>query len=184
MKMKFNCWLAALITGMLVCSPVPLAAETNAAPVRIGVYDSRLLAYAQFWSDAQQRKLQELVKAAKQAKDAGDTARTRELETELKKEQDENHLQVFSTAAVDNVLATMQDRIAEIHKSTGIVRLVSKWDEKALNQFARAEQVDVTDLMLREFKLSERQMKVVEDLRNKKPLPLAKAQKLIREGKL
>jgi hypothetical protein len=64
------------------------------------------------------------------------------------------------------------------------VRLVSKWDEKTLKRIPRAGRVDVTDRLLREFKLTEKQMKVAADLRTKKPLPLHKAEKLAREGKL
>jgi len=78
----------------------------------------------------------------------------------------------------------LKDRLPEIQKEAGVSRLVSKWDEPTLKEFKRAEQVDVTDLLLREFKLDEKQQKVVTDLRMKEPLPLKEAEKLMREGKL
>ena len=85
----------------------------------------------------------------------------------MKKEQEQNHLQVFSTAPVDQILAEMKERVAVIQKEAGVSRLVSKWDEKSLATHKRAEQVDVTDLLLHEFKLNEKQLKVVADMRNK-----------------
>ena len=161
-----------------------LAAETNAAPQRIGIYDSRAIAYAHFWSEAHQREINELVKAAKEARAAGHTERFKELDAALKKEQEQNHLQVFSTAPVDDVLAEMKDRLAEIQKEAGVARLVSKWDSKTLKEHQRAERLDVTDRLLREFNLSEKQMKVAKEIQTKPPLPLDKARKLTREGKL
>ena len=66
----------------------------------------------------------------------------------------------------------------------GVARLVSKWDEKSLAAHKHDEQVDVTDRLLREFKLNEKQLKVVADLRHKKPLSLERAQELMRKGEL
>ena len=164
----------------------PATAQTtkNTSTERIGVYDSRVIAYAHFWSDAYQRNLITRNKAAMEAKAAGQTDRFNELAAAMKKEQEQNHLQVFSTAPVDQILAEMKERVAVIQKEAGVSRLVSKWDEKSLATHKRAEQVDVTDLLLREFKLNEKQLKVVADMRNKKPLPLDNAQELMRKGEL
>ena len=161
-----------------------LAAETNAAPQRIGIYDSRAIAYAHFWSEAHQRKINELAKGAKEARAAGETERFKELDAALKSEQEQIHLRVFSTAPVDDVLAGMKDRLAEIQEEAGVARLVSKWDSKTLKENQRAQRVEVTDRLLREFKLSEKQMKVAKEIQTKPPLPLDKAEKLTREGKL
>jgi len=158
--------------------------QPNRSPERIGVYDSRVVAYAHFWTEGHMRKIKEMANAAKEAKDNGQTERCKELSANLKKEQEQSHLQVFSTAPVDDVLAEMKDRVASIEKEAGVSRLVSKWDEKALKGYKPAQRVEVTDLLLREFKLNEKQLKVVADMRKQEPLPLKKAQELMREGKL
>jgi hypothetical protein len=44
--------------------------------------------------------------------------------------------------------------------------------------------VDVTDLLLRVFKLDGKKMKIVQDIRKQKPLPRDQAQELTRKGKL
>ena len=164
--------------------PELVEAEASAVPERIGVYDSRVIAYAHFWSDGHQRKLNELIKAAKEARAGGQVERFKELDAVLKKEQETSHLQVFSTAPVDDVLAGMADRVSMVQKEADVAMLVSKWDEPALKKHRGAKHVDVTDLLLREFKLDEKKMKVAQDIKKQKPLPLEKARKMMREGKL
>jgi len=156
------------------------AAETKAAPERIGVYDSRLVAYAHFWTEAHQRNLSGRTKAAKDAKAAGQTERAEEIGAALKKEQERIHRQVFSTAPVDDVLADIKVRLPEIQKEAGVSKLVSKWDEATLKQHRKAEKVDVTDLLVSEFKPGEKQLKVIADLKTKKPVPLDEIDKLDR----
>ena len=87
------------------------AAETKPASERIGIYDSRVVAYAHFWTEPHQRDLNERAKTAKDAKAAGQTARYEELSASLKQEQERIHRQVFSTAPIDNVLADIKDRL-------------------------------------------------------------------------
>jgi hypothetical protein len=185
--------LAKLVRLWVLTISVPLsiggghrlkAAETNVPPERIGTYDSRAIAYAHFWSDGHQRKLHDLSKAAKDARAGGQKERFKELEAALKKEQETSHLQVFSTAPVDDVLAGMKDHVTAVQKEANVATLVSKWDEPALEEYRGAKQVDITDLLLREFKLDEKKMKVVQDIRKQKPLPLDQAQELTRQGKL
>jgi len=188
MKPLARLWLV-LMVGMGASSAIPdgdllMAAETSAPPERIGTYDSRAIACAHFWSDGHQRKLNDLSKAAKAARADGDEERFKELETALKKEQETSHLQVFSTASVDDVLTGMKDHVTVVQKEAGVATLVSKWDEPALKKYRGARQMDVTDLLLREFQLDEKKMKVVQDIRKQKPLPLGQAQELTRKGKL
>jgi len=169
---------------MSICAHPSCAVETNAVPKRIGIYDSRAIAYAYFWSEAHQQKINSVAKAAKEAKAAGQTARFQELEAALKKESERNHLQVFSTAPVDDILAGMTRQVAQIQRDAGVAQLVSMWDKKTLKEHRHAERIDITDRLLREFKLTEKQTEVAADLRKKQPLPLEKAQEMLRQGKL
>jgi hypothetical protein len=183
-KTRIMTLFAAALAGLSFHPSSLRAAETNAAPERIGVYDSRLIAYASFWTEAHQRKLNDLVKEARAAGTAGETNRFRELEAALKQEQERGHLQVFSTAPVDEILAGMKERVAAVRQETGVSLLVSKWDEQTLSEHRRARRVDVTDPLLRDFKLTDKQKKVIEEMRKQPPLPLKEAQELMRSGKL
>lgn len=157
---------------------------THAAPVRVGIYDSRAVAYAWFCSARVQQKLQDQMAAAQAAKQSGATTRFQELAADLRQMQDEMHREVFSTAPSAGALAAIKERIPEIEKQAGVVMFVSKWDQPALNRFPDAEKTDVTDRLVREFKPTEKQLKVIADLQKKKPLSLEKCNELIRQGEI
>ncbi|MFZ0828105.1 MAG: hypothetical protein WAO02_11840 [Verrucomicrobiia bacterium] len=157
---------------------------TNLAPVRIGLYDSRAVAYAHFWSESYQLKLKEQMAAARAAKQAGDTARFKALGASLRQTQDQLHRQVFSTASADDALDALKGQVPEIESQAGVTALVSKWDVQALAQYKPAETVDVTGQLVREFKPAEKQLKVIADLQKHKPLSLEKCDELIRQGKI
>jgi hypothetical protein len=153
--------------------------------MRIGVYDSRAVAFAWFWSEAQQRQLKELMKSARAAKVAGQTNRFQELDATLRQKQDEMHREVFSTAPAAGALAAIKEQISEIEKQTGVTMLVSKWDDQVLRQYQDAEKMDVTDRLVREFiQPTGQQQKVLSEMQRQKPLPLEKCDELIRKGEI
>lgn len=184
-----NNWLPAptflAVATMLLASLSDLrAAETHVAPERVGTYDSRVVAYAHFCSESHQRQLKELVSAAEQAKTSGDNEQFRQLDAKLRAAQDRIHLQVFSTAPITELLEELKELVAKAKQEAGVTQLISKWDEEAVKAKSAAEQRDVTDLLLRGFKLTEKQARVADSLRKQKPLPLDEAQRLVKEGKL
>lgn len=149
--------------------------DTRAA--RIGTYDSRIVAYAYFWTDARQQKLKSLYAEAKAAQDAGDTKRFEELKKALQEGQQQAHRQVFSTAPVDDALKEIKDRLPAIREKAGVSVLVSKWDNEKLKEYASAEKVDVTDLLASEFKPGEKHLKMIESIKKTKPVTLEQADK-------
>jgi len=142
---------------------------------RVGTYDSRLVAFAAFWDEGHQARLQSRVRAARDAKERGDLARHESLAKELSALQHELHLQVFSTAPIDEVLAGLQDRLPALQREAGVSRLVSQWDEAALAGVPAADRVEVTDRLLREFQVPAARLKALKQLRSVKPLPLERA---------
>jgi hypothetical protein len=176
----FWAWLGCIATVTAV-----RGAETNAVDGRVGVYDSRAVAYAWFCSDAQQAKLKEEAAVARAAKEAGDETKLKEYSAALRAKQDQMHREVFSTAPAEEALMTIKDRIPEFEKTTGVIDLVSKWDEPALKKYQSAEKLDVTDELVRVFlKPTEKQLKVIEGIKKAKPVPLQECNELIRKGKI
>jgi hypothetical protein len=184
--MKSKLSLLAVLVFLFSFNSLSLAdEETNATLGRIGIYDSRAVAFAYFSSAPYQSNLKQQVAAARAAQQSGDTNKFVELKTALRNKQDEMHREVFSTAAVDEALATLKDKIPAIEKQAGVGALVSKWDETALKQNARADQVDVTDQLVREFLIpTEKQLKTIESFKASKPLPLDQVNELIRKGQI
>jgi hypothetical protein len=154
------------------------AGEAKDELQRIGIYDSRVVAYAFFWTNDQQAKRNEQMKAANAAKAAGDTAQFEKLSRALADAQQKIHRQVFSSAPVDDALAAIEPRLPEIRKQAGDAALVSKWDAPALRKYPSAVQVDVTDLLVAEFKPTEKQLKAIEEIKKQKPVPLDQIDKI------
>lgn len=162
--------IITLLTGAL-----PPAAQAAAANVRVGTYDSRLVAFAAFWSDDYQTRLKALKDEARSAKARGDTTRYQAIVKEITTGQSALHLQVFSTAPIDDVLAGLRERLPAIRQELGVDRLVSQWDDGALTGVAAASRVDVTGRLIDEFHLSPAHREQVEKIRTAKPVPLWRA---------
>lgn len=172
--------VSMMLAMATVSSHTAKAADQEAKPpasptVRVGVYDSRAVAYAHFWTDAQQEKRKTMIAEVTTAKQQGDQKKLDELKASLQEGQRQIHRRVFSTAPIDDVLAEIKDRLPAIEKQAGVSALVSKWDEKGLKPYAKAEQVDVTDLLVNEFKPTEAHRKVIESIRKAKPISLEQA---------
>jgi hypothetical protein len=161
-----------------------LARGSVAGAERIGTYDSRVVAFAAFWDESNQARLQARIHEAREAKERGDISLHQSLAKELSSHQDELHMQVFSTAPIDQVLAGLQNRLPALMREAGVSRLVSQWDEAALAGVATADRVDVTDLLVREFHVPATRQKHLEQLRNVKPLPLERARLMSERGQL
>lgn len=173
--------LAALSGRMCLAAA---ATDTKSVWPRAGVYDSRLVAYAHFWSGPRQKQLKSLAEAAKAARAAGDQDRTRALEQQLREGQSRIHLQVFSTAPCDEALAALKECLPEILKEAGIRELISIWDEEGLRKYPEDRRIDVTDRLVREFQVPQARAKGLDGMRRTTPLPLDEARKLDAAGKL
>jgi|SRR3972149_1067117 len=146
---------------------------------QVGVYDSRVVAYAHFWSDAHQKKLNKFVAEPKTAKESGDKKKFEDLGKVLSDHQKQVHRQTFSSVSVDDILEEIKDRLPEIKKQAGVSELLSKWDEKKLEQHKTAEKVDITDKLVSEFiKPTEEQNIIIESLKKAKPVPPDQAEKI------
>jgi hypothetical protein len=177
--------LASLCTVMLLSLVAAPAAEpAKTAEARVGIYDSRVLSFAHFWSEPVRKERDALVAEAKAAKNAGDTARFKSLEQQIVAGSNRSHLQVFSTAPADESLAALEDKLPAIQKELGVARFVSRWDEAALKQIPAANRVDATDRLAREFAPDAKRLQTIEQLKKSKPLPLDEATKLMQAGKL
>ena len=178
----FILMLAAGVWGAATNGAEPAVGKTPSE--RVGVYDSRVVAFAHFWSDQGRTERDALVAEARAAKVAGDTKQLNECERAIKEAQERSHLQVFSSAPADEALAALKDRLPAIEQELGVARLVSKWDEQALQGIPEANRVDATDRLAREFNPDEKRLKTIEPMKKSKPVPLDEVRRLIKAGKI
>lgn len=175
-----------LLTGSLLLSAVAQTASAAESPGgKTGVYDSRIVAYAHFWSEPERAARDALMAAARNAKQA-DAARFKELSAQLAAAQKRSHLQVFSTAPADEAMAVLKDKLPALQQELGVGRLASVWDDAALKDTPTANRVDVTDRLVQELlpKADDKQKKTIAEMKKVKPMPLAKAKALADAGKL
>ncbi len=182
MKTKNIITAAVALLGSF-CAAIAGAADKPDAE-RIGIYDSRAVAYAHFWSGPERQSRDAMIADGKAAKVAGDTVKLRALSEQIAAAQKRSHLQVFSTAPADEAMVALKDKLPAIQRELGVARLVSKWDEAALKGVAESRRVEATDRLVREFALEEKQQKTLAELRKAKPMPLAEAKRRAEAGKL
>lgn len=199
----FRAWVAALILlaalgAVQACLREPSPQEPKAAKseasaadsaarnalgekTRIGVYDSRAVTVAYAGSEIFKRKIDKLMADEKAAKAAGDQQKAAELQMQGQEQQYRFHIQGFSTAPVDDILAEIKDQLPAIQQQAGVGALVSKWDTASLAKHQGTEQVDVTGALIDAFNPKPQSRKAAEEIQTKEPMPLAQAQKYFRE---
>jgi hypothetical protein len=165
--------LMAITAGVCTLASAPETAPGGGRSEKVGVYDSRAVAYAHFWSPAAGQERNAAVAAAKAAKAAGDTAGFEAKSRALAAHQKKMHEQVFSSAPATEAMAALAPRLPALQRELGVARLVSKWDAKALQHVPAATRVDVTDPLVREFITpTEKQQKVLDSMKTKEPISL------------
>lgn len=180
--MKPVSWLhlARAAAVLAVCSPGSAASAAE----RVGVYDSRIVAYACFNTPENLAATRARVTEARAAKERGETDRLRTLERQIKADQKRVHLQVFSTAPVPDALAQLAPRLEVVQREAGVTRVVSKWDDDALRGVPDADRIDITEALVRDVPLTDKQRATMRELAAKKPLPLWQAKLLTLFGGL
>jgi hypothetical protein len=174
MKTKTTVWMMmGIAAGVWTLAARAEAAPAGEAAEKVGVYDSRAVAYAHFWSPAADAARREAMATPKAAKAAGDVAGFEQQSAALAAHQKRLHEQVFSTAPADDAMAALAPRLPALLQELGVVRLVSQWDGKTLKNLPEANRVDVTDRLVREFITpTEKQQKVLDSMKTTKPISL------------
>jgi hypothetical protein len=169
--------VAALAILLFICQMPLTHADPSAPPdpqtraLRVGVYDSRAVCVASRGSAAITAPIAELQEQLKQAEAAGDTERAAQIKQRGSTLQTLRHLQAFSTAPVDDILAHLEDKLPEIAREAGVDIIVARLDY----QGPSVELVDVTDQLVRAFDPDERTIRTVTELRKHKPIDLTAA---------
>jgi hypothetical protein len=179
-NMSRNLSIGIFAAAALVAIPTTATgAQGNPIP-RVGVYDSRVVSYAYFWSPPVKHDREALVARAVAAKAAGDTALLKTLTAQIMAMQDKSMQEVFSTAPADEALAALGNQMPAILGDLGVASLVSKWDKSGLRGVPEEDRVDATDRLLRAFfaKPNGHLRQTVQGIEAAKPIPLWEAKLL------
>jgi hypothetical protein len=167
--------VVALVLGLAVLSIAPGGAPVQTAAAtktRVGVFDSRAIAFAYARSDEGMAAIRRLQQDYAAAKAANDTARITELEQEGPWQQVRLHQQVFSTATAASIVEKIADKLPAIAREANVTVIVSKWEVPYKD--ASVELVDVTMPMAKLFNPDEKLLKGIEQLVAQPPVPFEK----------
>ncbi|HBO43999.1 MAG TPA: hypothetical protein DD670_08715 [Planctomycetaceae bacterium] len=150
----------------------PVASRDGiAATLRVGTFDSRAVAVAFTASKMFREELEQWEKERREAEARGDVAALERIEARAKQRQKLAHHQGFGTASVEEILRRVGGRLPEIADKAGVDMIVSKW--AITYRSSDVEVVDVTDLLVEPFEPNQRTRRVIEQLREKSPIPHA-----------
>lgn len=144
--------------------------KATASRVRVGTFDSRLVAVAYVRSDVFHSRLEKMAAELKAAKEAGDQKRVKQLEAAGPALQHLIHKQSFGTWPIDDILKTIEGDLPKIAKESDVDVIVSKWNITFRKK--HTEFIDVTMKMVERFEPTKETQKVLKDLAKKKPVPI------------
>jgi hypothetical protein len=136
--------------------------------LRVGVYDSRAVAVAAVRSGIASRQVQELQEQLKQAEADGDDQRIQQVKKRGEALQTLRHLQGFSNAPIDDILAELKDRLPAIAREAQVELIVGHVDYQAPG----VEVVDVTDRLVGQFNPDEQTKQIIASMHDKKPVDM------------
>ena len=171
----FLYWFSAVGLAVAMGAPASAADSASGTPAAervVGVYDSRAVAYAHFWSAQEQRNRNAVIAAGRAAEAAGNTALFEEKSRAMADYQKRMHDQVFGDAPATEAMAALAGKMPVLLSELGVARLVSKWDQKVLRAVPAKSRVDVTEELVREFITpDDKQRKVLDSMKTSKPVP-------------
>jgi hypothetical protein len=144
------------------------SASSSAKKIRIGVYDNRAIAIA--WASSKYNPIKQKMEELNKAKAEGNTQKIKELNEWGEASQRKLHRQGFGKVPVDDLLASVKDRLSEVARKSGVVAIVWQNDYSSDN----IEVVDVTQELVKLFDPSERTLRITnpEELKKNAPLDL------------
>jgi hypothetical protein len=102
------------------------------------------------------------------ARDRGDDNLVKQIEAQGAARQLLRHLQGFSNAPVDDILAEVHQELPAIAAKAGVALIVSRADYLS----AGVDTVDVTDALVELFKPDEKTTQTIAELRQREPVAM------------
>jgi hypothetical protein len=155
---------------LLAAAGLPVFAQ-SAAPLRIGVFDSRAVAVAYGNSDEFKKSIASVFADLQTARAGKDEKRVKELERELPWAQVRAHQQAFSNGPVGEILAKVKDQLPAIAAQAGVSLIVSKWEVQFRDP--KVELVDVTVPLAMLFHPSAKVLQWVDEMKARDPIPFS-----------
>jgi len=168
-KKSFKKGIIILFGGFVMFSMLAIFSQAEET-LRVGTFDSRAVAIAYGRSGTFGQYMRSLKEKHKKAKEEGDEKVVQELDALGSTMQKVMNQQGFSIASVADILNKVKDGFPKIAEDAGVDIIVSKWEVAYKNP--SIEIVDVTSHLVMLFNPDETTLKLLEDLREQKPIAL------------
>ncbi|MEZ5196127.1 MAG: hypothetical protein R2764_06930 [Bacteroidales bacterium] len=157
---------AILIISLSSCQKVEKADDL----IRVGIYDTRVIALVYYRSEAHMEYINQLKKERNEAEKAGDEEKVALLERKGPGLQELAHKQGFSTLPIPGLLEKIHDSLPSIAKRLNLDVIMNKWE--IAYQAEEVKLVDVTKEMIGFFNPSEETYRIVDQMAEVDPVPL------------
>ncbi len=159
------------IAGMLITMQSCQNITNKDDLVKVGIYDSRIVAVAYYRSESYMDYIKQLKKERREAEEAGDKEKMAYLERKGPGLQDLAEKQGFSTMPIPNILEMITDSIPVIAERFGLDVIMNQWE--IIYQKDNVEFIDITKELLSFFEPSEETFTMVDQMYDVDPVPLA-----------
>lgn len=161
----------AMVIFMII-NPVvqPASAQAGKAGIKIGTFDSRVIALAWSRSEAFKAHMVRINQESEAAEKAKDSTKLKELSVSMMSFQHLLHQMVFSNASAGFVMAVVRDKLPELAKKEGVTMIVSKWELPFAD--ASVQAVDLSMKVAALFNASEDISKMAGEIAGQEPVPL------------
>ena len=172
MKCRFLTGLASVAMSLVVWNSVAAAEPAKKPPkptARVGTFDSRAIALADFGKTIQDGWLEKLYAEHDKAKAAGDKKRAEKLAAKGQSRQKLFHRQVFGTAPVNAALEKVKEDIPTVARSARVDMVVCI--HNVVYRDPSLEFVDITDELVALFNPDEDTREKIQAVLKHPPFP-------------
>ena len=155
--------IAIIFSGLAICAPGETPAAEN--KIRIGVFNTRAITVAYARSGIFNEKIAKIVTEANKAKANGNDKVYKQLDAELKMQQDKMHWQVYGNLGIDDILMHVRPSYQKIAAQAGVAAIA----ENVVYSDPGTEIVDVTEMVAEEFKPDKKTKEMMQEI-IKKPV--------------
>jgi hypothetical protein len=158
--------------SILVACSMFLALQPAPTKIRVGTYDSRIVALAYYQSALYAPSWQSLTDKMEKAKAEKNEILLKELEAEVVAEHNYDMLRVFSQLPISDILEKVKDKLPQVAQEAGVDMMVSQWE--VVHKTPSVEIVDITSPLVTLFNPREQGLKYIEEMSKQKqpPIPL------------
>ena len=155
--------LLLILTGLIIIS----ATAYTQSKMRIGVFDSRIIAVNYYQSGEFTKEIESMMKDFQEAKKTGDSTKVKKLEEMGQLKQRIAHDKGFGRGSVAEILEKYSGKIKELAQKEKLNTIISKWE--LIYSESNCEVIDITLKLLEALNAPEKIKTMYNEFKDVKP---------------